>query len=149
MALVLTVVVVAGAAYVWANPLPRGPADPPAEECYDPDLPPIDFNTLPPCGEQADVPDVVGLSLADANAALHADELRVGELTAVRNKSPMGTVLAQAAEAGSRVPPSADVSLIVSAGPDPKPARGGSVVVGSHCDIVDPDQLGDQACFGG
>jgi hypothetical protein len=51
VALVLAVVVVAGAAYVWANPFPRVPADPPTEECYDPALPPIDFNTLPPCAE--------------------------------------------------------------------------------------------------
>jgi len=64
------------------------------------------------------VPNVIGMSQAEAQAALNQvglDVIVVGPV--VNNQVPAGIVFAQAPAAGSRVPPMSGVSVKVSAGP--------------------------------
>jgi len=62
------------------------------------------------------VPDVTGLSLADATEALAAVELTVGQVEERFAEEDSGTVIAQAPEQGREVDPGSSVDLVVSKG---------------------------------
>lgn len=68
-----------------------------------------------PGGELVDVPDVVGLALAAAQATITTAGLSPGEVTEQESPEPPGTVLAQDPAAGARVPPGSVVDLVVAA----------------------------------
>ncbi len=72
--------------------------------------------------ERTDVPDVAGLGVEEAEAALAAANLAPGERDAVFDtKVPEGAVVATAPQAGSEVRPGTPVTLQLSKGPAPVP----------------------------
>jgi beta-lactam-binding protein with PASTA domain len=72
--------------------------------------------------ERTDVPDVAGLGVEEAEAALAAANLALGERDAVFDtKVPEGAVVATAPQAGSEVRPGTPVTLQLSKGPAPVP----------------------------
>jgi hypothetical protein len=67
--------------------------------------------------EMVDVPDVVGLSQADAEAAIVAAGLNVGAVTTANSETvPAGDVISQDPVAGTAVPSGSAVDLVVSSG---------------------------------
>jgi beta-lactam-binding protein with PASTA domain len=68
--------------------------------------------------EMLDVPDVVGISQADAEAAIAAAGLSVGTVsTAYSDTVPAGEIISQNPVAGTSVPIGSAVDLVVSLGP--------------------------------
>ncbi len=67
--------------------------------------------------KQVEVPDIVGLSQADAVAALEGVDLVVGEGTRVEDASPRDTVLDQDPAAGTSVDARTAVDVTLSSGP--------------------------------
>ncbi|MBN1928759.1 MAG: PASTA domain-containing protein [Chlorobiaceae bacterium] len=61
------------------------------------------------------VPDLAGVSLSDARAALLEADLRVGQVTSAESRSEPGSVLEQSPEAGAQVRPGSPVALAISA----------------------------------
>jgi hypothetical protein len=97
----------------------------------------------------ATVPNVTGMGLGDAHATLTAAGFVVGDLTAERNDSPTGTVLAQAVQLTESAGPGSVVPLVVSAGPHPRPIGNQRLVgVGGTCDVIDTKPQ-SQPCIGG
>ena len=77
--------------------------------------------TLPRCAPVIliDVPDVVGLTLEDATAAILTAGLTLGTVTTdFSNTVPAGRVITQAPTGGAQVLPGTAVDLVVSQGPD-------------------------------
>ena len=69
-------------------------------------------------GQQATVPDVVGLVQADAEAAIIAADLAVGTVTTEHSDSvAAGYVISQNPSGGTLVPSGSSVDLVVSLGP--------------------------------
>ncbi len=66
--------------------------------------------------EQVVVPEVMGLSQADATAALEAVELVVGDIDSRYSEEPSGTVISQTPEPGIKVEPGTEIVLAVSKG---------------------------------
>jgi PASTA domain len=93
------------------------------------------------------VPDVTGMPLAKANETLRATNLAPGTIEAMQSGRPVGTVLQQSAAAGTIVPATSPVSLLVSAGPHPEPDERNVVAVGSACDVA-PSPSSGQPCTG-
>jgi beta-lactam-binding protein with PASTA domain len=79
--------------------------------------------------EQCAVPDVVGMTQADAEAAIGAADLTVGSATPTADSSPAGTVLGTVPASGSEVECGSAVTLLVSSGP---------------AQSVDPEQQGSE-----
>lgn len=70
----------------------------------------------------ADVPDLTGLELAEAEAAILQADLAVGTTAEVHDASaPLGAVISQDPAAGTSVPQGTPVSLVISKGPEPVP----------------------------
>ena len=69
--------------------------------------------------EPVEVPNVVGLSQADAEAAIGLVELNVNVSTQFSDTVPEGNVISQSPAGGSQVPPGTDVNIVVSLGPEP------------------------------
>ncbi len=69
--------------------------------------------------KQVVVPNIVGRLKAEANEAIKASELSVGEQTSVENDAPKNTVLAQEPAADSQVDKGSAVDYTLSSGPPP------------------------------
>jgi|GEM_PF-2336938 len=70
--------------------------------------------------ETVDVPDVAGMTRADAEDAVISAGLLAGEVTeAFSDMVPNGCVISQCPKAGTKVDRGSDVDLTVSLGPDP------------------------------
>jgi beta-lactam-binding protein with PASTA domain len=69
-------------------------------------------------GLGADVPDVVGQTEADANAAITSAGLVAGASQAPDDTVPAGSVISQDPAAGTTVPTGSTVNIVVSTGPD-------------------------------
>ena len=95
------------------------------------------------------VPNVVGLSLSKAARELRANQLLVGPAEAIQNEAPTGTVLQQDVQAGMPATPTSVVSLLLSAGPDPKPDNRNYVVVGGTCEVIASPPPSGRPCVGG
>ena len=76
-------------------------------------------NLVRSLGPQAvNVPDVAGMTLASAQAAIQAAGFTVGATSSVNSDSvPAGSVVSQNPAAGTSAPPGAAVTLVVSLGP--------------------------------
>jgi len=87
---------------------------------------------------QATVPDVEGLSQADAEAAIDAAGLTVGDVSQeFHNTVPAGNVISQDPAAGSSVAPGSAVDLVVSLGLPPVLCHGvPATIVGTVGDDV-------------
>jgi beta-lactam-binding protein with PASTA domain len=73
--------------------------------------------------EIVEIPDVAGLSEAEAVVALTSAGLRVGGTTRVEDLVvPSGSVVSTSPAAGARVSTGTTVTLVVSAGPPPRPS---------------------------
>lgn len=93
--------------------------EPPAGSALRPGRTVLMRYALPP-GELAptEAPSLLGLSYPEeARAALEAAGLRLGEAARIHAPSPVGTVLAQDVDAGSRVASDTAVAVLVSLGP--------------------------------
>ncbi len=72
--------------------------------------------------ERTDVPDVTGLSVDEAEAALGAANLAIGDRDAVFDTNvPEGAVVGTAPQAGSEVRPGTPITVQLSKGPAPVP----------------------------
>jgi eukaryotic-like serine/threonine-protein kinase len=72
--------------------------------------------------ERTDVPDVTGLSVDEAEAALGAANLAIGDRDAVFDTNvPEGAVVGTAPQAGSEVRPGTPIAVQLSKGPAPVP----------------------------
>ncbi|NLV41498.1 MAG: PASTA domain-containing protein [Candidatus Hydrogenedentes bacterium] len=72
-------------------------------------------------------PEVIGMTLAEAQTALEAAGLLLGTVTEEFSTFPAGTVLSQVSAAGTEVPVGVAVNLVVSKGEAPRlPAAGGA-----------------------
>ena len=69
-------------------------------------------------GDNVSVPDVVGLSSAQATQTLHEDHLTVGSSTVRTSTTAKGIVLSTDPKAGSSVAKNSAVNLVVSGGPN-------------------------------
>ncbi len=67
--------------------------------------------------EQVTVPDLVGLTLAEAESAIADADLQVGAVDIADDAAPVDTVLSQDPAADSEIDQGAAVNLIVSSGP--------------------------------
>jgi hypothetical protein len=67
------------------------------------------------------VPLLTGLQLAGAEYALALERLELGEVRTTTSHQGVGVVVDQAPEAGTRVPPGARVSIVVTGGAPPQP----------------------------
>ena len=75
------------------------------------------------------MPDLVGLSQADAEAAVRAAGLIVERVSSVySNDVPAGSVADQTPLAGSKVPAGTPVTIVLSGGPQTSPSPGASAV---------------------
>jgi RHS repeat-associated protein len=82
----------------------------------------VDHITIVTAPETIQVPDVVGLSQADAGAAINAAGLIVGTTTQQYSDTvPAGLVISQNPAAGTSVEGGSQVDLVVSLGPLPMP----------------------------
>lgn len=81
----------------------------------------------------ATVPDLTGMTLADAQAALGAAELSVGKIYEIQNDGtkPMGRVLQQSLAAGSKVICNSSVDLAINTAPK------GSIVINNGVSSTD------------
>jgi serine/threonine-protein kinase len=68
--------------------------------------------------EPVEVPDLVGLDLADARDVLRDSDLKVGEVTEQASEADEGEVLSQFPEAGREAESGDAISLVVSSGPE-------------------------------
>ena len=74
-------------------------------------------------GDKREVPNVAGLSQADAEAALKAADLKIGTVTEASSDSvPAGLVISQTPAAGERVKEEDRIDLVISSGPAPAAA---------------------------
>ncbi len=78
-------------------------------------------------GATVPTPEVIGMTQAEAQAALEAAGLVLGTVTEEFSTFPAGTVLSQISPAGTEVPVGVAVNLVVSKGEAPRlPAAGGA-----------------------
>ncbi len=82
-----------------------------------PSLVPATHPALPPTPSRVTVPNVIGLSVAQATAELQATDLSVGSISGSSNAAPAGQVLSQSPVGGSFMVPGSTVTLEVSSGP--------------------------------
>ena len=83
------------------------------------------YTNLPPSSPLATVPDLVGMTLTEAQAELTKNNLRRGTVTYEPSKQPKGTVIKQGFPAGSEVDSSTPIDLVLSNGKKPKkPSHG-------------------------
>lgn len=81
----------------------------------------VSIGSTPATGGVA-VPDVVGLSQADAVDAIEGVDLKVDSFPLASQK-PRGSVVSQLPAGGTKVPPRSQVRINVSLGPGPRPQR--------------------------
>ena len=65
------------------------------------------------------MPDLTGMTVADATAALQALDLQIKVIEAFTDKAPEGQIFGQVPTAGTGVPPQSLVYVGVSKGPAP------------------------------
>ncbi len=83
------------------------------------------------------VPDVIGMTEADAVAAIEAADLTVGAVSeAYSDTVPEGHVISQNPAGGAEVLPGSAVDLVVSMGPEPDPVAVPDVIGMTEADAV-------------
>ena len=81
-------------------------------------LPNTEVDIIVSLGPMAFVPDVVGMSLIDAEAAIFSAGLAVGDVTEEFNDAVTeGNIIGQSPVGSHRVPPGSTVDMVVSKGP--------------------------------
>ena len=78
---------------------------------------PATHPSLPPTPSRVTVPNVIGMSVAQATAELQAADLLAGSISGSSNALPAGEVFSQSPAAGSFVAPGSMITLEVSSGP--------------------------------
>ncbi len=123
-ALALLLVLLVGAALVWGL---SGSAEEETEQPATSDEQSVEeefqnvsevVEEVPPSPQAAEVPDVAGMTLSEAEGELVEAGLKLGAWSEIQDyEVPVGRVAVQGPEAGAGVDPGTPVDLIVSAGP--------------------------------
>jgi hypothetical protein len=137
------------------------PADPPGEDPAPiPELPEQDPEPVPepaPAPETAEVPELSGMTRAEAKQVLTEYDLEATTRNRSTDQYPVNTVISQSPKAGAEVLPGTTVTLVIAKAPPPPPSTApppSEPTPSPNCDPSYPDVCLDPAiedydCAGG
>ena len=82
------------------------------------------------------VPNLVGLDIEEARRVLNVHRLTVGEISRVESDAPVGTVIHQTPDEGTRIAMNSRVNLTISIGRPTPPVKTVTVVIGFDPNLV-------------